>query len=141
MRKNKTFLTIIALLFPVLLLSACGKSEFGLTENTGKYMLITAKNAAKNGSFMAGSLEVDEGEKVVISSNVTKGKIRVELVGSEEEQSIDKLPNMDGEPKMTGDFSGTEEISESIPAGDYMLRGTCIEKAAGTIVIDVKPAE
>ena len=141
MRKYKTFLTIIALMLPVLLLSACGKSEFGLTENTGKHMLITAKNAGKNGSFMVGSLEVDEGEKVVITSNVTKGKIRVELIVSEEEQSIEKLPELDGEPVMTGDFSGTEEKSETIPAGNYMLKGTCIERATGTITIEVKPAE
>lgn len=46
MRKYKTFLTIIALLIPVLLLSACGKSEFGLTESTEKHMLITAKMRA-----------------------------------------------------------------------------------------------
>ena len=141
MRKYKTFLTIIAFLIPVLLLSACGKSEFGLTESTEKHMLITAKNAGRDGSFTTGSLVVDEGEKVVITSNLTKGKIRVELIVSEEEQSIEKLPDMDGEPVMTGDFSGTEEISETIPAGNYMLKGTCIERATGTITIEVKPAD
>ena len=44
-------LTVIALL-SALTLTACGKSEFAVTENTGKQMTITAEKAGKDAFFM-----------------------------------------------------------------------------------------
>ena len=38
---------IIAILMLMLTLTACGKSEFGVSENTGKQMTVTAQNADK----------------------------------------------------------------------------------------------
>ena len=130
------FITMLALLT----LTACGKSEFGLSENTGKRMTITAVKADRDAFFMAGSLEVADGEQVVLTSGLTKGAIRVDLVGTAEEQSIDKLPETDGEAAFTADVSGTESTSFVLPAGDYLLRATCLEKTTGTVRIEAKPA-
>ncbi len=139
MKRSKAFTGIIVLL-AALLLTACGKSEFGLSENTEKRMTIMAENADKKAFFMVGSLEVEDGEEIVVSSNLKKGSIRVELVGTPAEQSIDHLPETDGEATMTAELTGTDGMSGTVPAGSYLLRATCLEKASGTIVIEVQPA-
>lgn len=124
----------------VLLLTACGKSEFGMSEATEKRMTITAENADKKAFFMGGSLEVEDGEQIVVTSNLKKGSIRVELVGTPAEQSIDQLPEMNGEAAMTAELTGTDGMSGTVPAGSYLLRATCLEKASGTVEIEVQPA-
>ena len=89
MKRIKTLTGIIALLLAALLLTACGKSEFGMSEATAKRMTIAADNADKKDFFMVGSLEVEDGEQIVVTSNLKKGSIRVELVSTPAEQSID----------------------------------------------------
>lgn len=131
---------IIAVLILVLTLTACGKSEFGVSENTGKQMTVTAQNADKDAFFMVGSLDVADGEQIVITSNLTKGSVRVEIVATSEEQSIDKLPDLNGEAIITADLENGESVSGTVTAGSYLLKATCLEKATGTIQIEVTPA-
>jgi len=138
--KRNCSLAVIILALSALLLTACGKAEFGLSENTGKRMTITAEKADRNVFFMAGSLEVDEGEQIVISSDLTKGAVRVELVGTPEEQSIQELPDFNGEAVLTADVRAAEETSGTVPAGTYLLKTTCLERATGTVQIEVLPA-
>ena len=133
-----TVITVLSLL--ALTLTACGRSEFGLTENTEKRMLITAENADKDAFFMTGTLEVDDSEQIVISSDLKKGKVRVEIVRMSEEQSIDKLPETDKEATIAANLVNTDSASGTVAAGSYMLRATCLEKATGTVQIEVKPA-
>ena len=140
MKTIRTSVFIIVLALAMLTLTACGKSEFGVSENTGKQMTITAQKADRDAFFMVGVLEVDDGEQIVITSSLTKGAIRVEIVGETEEQSIDELPDMDGEAIITADLKSTDGASGTVPAGSYMLRATCLEKATGTVQIEVKPA-
>ncbi|MBQ3704641.1 MAG: hypothetical protein II885_18160 [Oscillospiraceae bacterium] len=141
--KNTTRRTdsiIIAVLILMLTLTACGKSEFGVTENTGKQMTITAQNADKDAFFMVGSLDVTNGEQIVITSNLAKGSVRVEIVAASEEQSIDKLPVINGEAILTANLENRNSVSGSVAVGSYLLRATCLEKATGTIQIETKPA-
>ena len=125
----------------VLTLTACGKSEFTVTENYEKYMRITAKKANKDDYFMVGSLEVDEGEQIKITSDLTKGSIRVELVKAPEDQSIEEYPDMDNEATITANLHATDGAAGTVSAGTYLLRATCLEKATGTVYIEVTPAE
>ena len=134
--KNRSIVLIFFL--ALLTLTGCGKSEFGLSVNTEKQMTITAENADKNAFFMVSSLEVSDGEQIIMTSNLTKGRIRVEIVGTPADQSINELPAMDGEAILTADLTGTEGASGTVPEGSYMLRATCLEKATGTIQIEVK---
>ena len=132
---------IIAILILMLTLTACGKSEFGVSENTGKQMTVTAQNADKDALFMVGSLDVADGEQIVITSKLTKGSVRVEIVAASEKQSIDKLPDMNGEAIITADLESAESVSGTVAAGSYLLRATCLKKATGTVQIEVKPAD
>ena len=97
MKRMTSFTMIIALVLSMLVLTACGKSEFGLSENTEKKMTITAENADKDAFFMVGSLEVADGEQIAITSNLTKGSVRVEIIGMPAEQSIDQIPDLNVE--------------------------------------------
>ena len=139
MKRMTSFTMIIALVLSMLVLTACGKSEFGLSENTEKKMTITAENADKDAFFMVGSLEVADGEQIAITSNLTKGSVRVEIVGTPEEQSIDQIPDMNAEATLTADLKGTDSVSGTVEAGTYMLKATCLEKATGTVLVEVSP--
>ena len=86
---------ITAVIILLMLLTACGKSEFGVTENTGKHMTITAVNADKDDFFIIGSLEVADGEEITAAADLTKGSIRVEIFRWADEQNADKLPAAD----------------------------------------------
>ncbi len=126
---------IITILILMLTLTSCGKSEFGIAENTGKQITITAQNSDKNAFFIGGSLDVADGEQIVITSNLSKGSVRVEIVATAKEQSIDKLPDMDGEAFFTADLENGDSVSGTVTAGSYLLRATCLEKATGTVQI------
>ena len=139
MKRMTSFTMIIALVLSMLVLTACGKSEFGLSENTEKKMTITAENADKDAFFMVGSLEVADGEQIAITSNLTKGSVRVEIVGTPEEQSIDQIPDMNAEATLTADLKSTDSVSGTVEAGTYMLKATCLEKATGTVLVEVSP--
>ena len=139
MKRMTSFTMIIALVLSMLVLTACGKSEFGLSENTEKKMTITAENADKDSFFMVGSLEVADGEQIAITSNLTKGSVRVEIVGTPEEQSIDQIPDMNAEATLTADLKSTDSVSGTVEAGTYMLKATCLEKATGTVLVEVSP--
>lgn len=140
MKRVKALALILVLALSALMLSGCGKSEFGMTGNTGKKMTISAKNAAKDAAFMTGTLEVAEGEKIVMAAELEKGEIRVEIIASPEGQSDDTLPDFDGEPILTGNLNDGESASGTMAAGSYMVRATCLEKATGVVTIDVQPA-
>ena len=124
-----------------LLLTACGKSEFKVNGNTEKHMTITAKNAEKDAFFSVGSLEVDDGEQIVISSDLEKGSIKVEIAGGSETESIDELPELDDEAVITANLVRTDSVSGTVSPGSYQIMATCLEKATGTVEIEVKTAE
>ena len=104
---------ITAVIILLMLLTACGKSEFGVTENTGKCMTITAVNADKDDFFIIGSLEVAEGEEITAAADLTKGSIRVEIFKWADEQNADKLPtaDKDAETIITANLRSTESVS------------------------------
>ena len=140
MKRKNTLIAIMALVLSLLMLTACGKSEFGMSENTGKRMVITAQNADKDAFFMVGSLEVGEGEQIAITSNLTKGSVRVEIIGVPAEQSIDELPDLNGETIITANLRSNDWQSGTVSEGSYMLKAICLEKATGTVLIEVLPA-
>ena len=141
MKRVRAFTLIAILAMMVFTLAACGRSEFVISENTGKQMTVTAKNAKKDDSFMAGSLEVVDGERIVITASMTKGTVKVEVFKAPEGQSIDTLPEMDDEPIIMAVASSKEEASAGVAAGTYLLKATCLEKATGSVQIAVKPGD
>lgn len=140
MKKSLKISFVIVLALLTLALTACGKPMFGLTDNTEKHMTVTAERADAGSFFVGGTLEVAEGEQIVISAAMTKGSVRLEIVAVPEEQSIDTFPDMDGEAIITAIFESSESASGTLAAGNYLVRATSLAKATGTIEIEVKPA-
>ena len=138
-KRKKRIIPVIVLALLTITIAACGKSEFKVDGNTEKQMTITARNAEKDAFFMVGSLEADDGEQIVITSGLDKGSIKVEIVKQTETESAERLPDLDGEAVITGNVVRTDVVSGTIPAGSYLLRATCLEKATGTVQIEVKP--
>lgn len=137
----RVLVTGAAAVLAAMALTACGKSEFTMTENTEKRMVISATNADEGDFFMVGSLEAEEGDWIAMTSDLSKGEIKVEIIKAEEEQSIDKLPELDGEAVLTGNMDGKGEVRGTVTAGSYMLKATCVKKATGTVTIEVKEAD
>ena len=138
---RKIFAAILAGVLSLLTLTACGTSEFGMTENTEKRMVITAERAAKDDFFLVGSLTVDEGEQITISSDLEKGSVRVEIFRWGEEQDADTLPETGGEATLTANLHAADGASGTVEPGNYSLKAVCLEKATGTVTIEVVPAE
>ena len=139
--KRNNMLTVFAILAVVMLtLTSCGRSVFKADVNSDKLITITAENADKGDYVMTGSLAVTDGEQIEITSNLSKGMIRVEVVRAPENQNIEKIPEIKDEAIITADVSNTDRASGTVPAGSYMVKAACIEKAVGTVLIEVKPA-
>lgn len=141
MKRRSRSALIIALSVFMLIVSACGKSEFGATEITEKSMVISARNAGKDSYFMSGSIQAEEGDKITAAADLSKGEVKVEIYMETGEQSMDKLPELEDEPTLTGILHLTDSMSGTVPAGTYMVKATCLEKATGTVVIEVEPCE
>ena len=120
-----------------LMLAACGKSEFGIIDTNDNHLTFTAKNAAKDTSVTAGTLEVAEGEKIAVAADLKDGQIRVEIYQAAEGTEL----KGEGDPILTGNFSKKDGESGTPVAGKYIAVATCLEKANGTIVVSVEPAE
>ena len=136
----KKIIAVIVIVLMSLTLAACGKVNFEVTENTGKRMTITAEKAEKDSFFMVGSLEAEEGDRIVITSRLTKGQIRVEIVGASD-QGIDTLPDVNAAAIITANLQNSDGAFGTVPAGYYLVRATCLEKATGTVQIEVEPTE
>ena len=76
----------------------------------------------------------------MITSDLTKGSVRVEILKAPEEQSVHELPELDGEPIITANLTAADGASGTVPAGNYLLKATCLEKATGTVRIEVRQA-
>ena len=140
MKKRSIYLAAIVL--ALLTLTACVKYEFsGAVDPAGKMFTITAAKAKKGDFLMSGSLEVEDGEQVVFTPSLKKGTIEIELIREPEDQSIDVLPNYDDAESYKYEFSSADSASDLVPAGSYMVKATCVNRATGTLQIDVKPAD
>lgn len=141
MKRRNRFALITVLAILMLTLSACGQSYFKVDENTDKRMLISAQKAGKDSYFMSGSLTVEEGEEITASADLSKGRIRVEIFLESGDQSKDQMPQLEEEPALSANLQGTDSMSGTVNPGTYMVQATCLEKATGSIVIEVGPAE
>ena len=138
MKRIRNISVAIVLALLTLVCTACGKTEFGVTENAEKRMTIAAEKADKNAFFISGSLEAEEGDTIAISANLTKGTVRVEILAAPD-QSMEEFPEIDGTPIITANVSSSDQQSGTVPAGRYLVKATCLEKATGTVEIEVNP--
>lgn len=135
-KRRKCFVITLFILLVMLTMTACGGSAFSIDCSDEKAAHVNAENAAKDEWVVTGSLSVEDGEEVVLKSNLEKGEIRIELYATSEEQSIDELPeDPSGEPAVVFAASGTDSMSATMAKGSYMIKATVTDKATGTVDI------
>jgi len=141
MKRMAVTLSILLLAVSAVMFTACEKSEFGLIEDTDKKIVIDAVNASEDSAVSGGPLEAEEGDQIIITSDMEKGSVSVEIFEAPAEQSKDELPEVEGEPTITSVCDGVSTQSGTVSAGSFILNATCTEKATGTITVEVIPAE
>ena len=140
--KKRYVLIAVIMTLAMLAMCSCAKDTLVMNSASEKNLTVEAKKAASGDFAMTGGLEVADGEQVVMTQNMEKGEIRIELYGTPAEQSIDEIPDMEeGEPVMTLNADGVGTMSGTLPEGSYMVKITVIEKATGTVQIDVTAAD
>ena len=125
----------------MLAMTSCTKEEFSGSVESDRNMTIKAVKADTGDFFATGTLVVEDGEQVSIDTALEKGEITVEFIASEGEESIDELPELDGEATYTAYLSGTNSQAVSFGAGSFMIKPTVTDKATGTVTITVQPAK
>ena len=138
--KRKSIAIVLVLILSMLAFTACTTSEFSLEGSEEKKMTVSAKNAEKDSVAAVGGLVVGEGEMVVVTADLSEGSIRVEILEAVETDE-EEAPDLSGEAIFMANLESTDSASAEMNAGEYMVRATCLEKATGTVSIEVVPAE
>ena len=141
MKKIVYFMLAAALAMSMLVMTACSGGVFSADASNEKLMVLTAENANEDQEITIGSLEVAEGDQITVTPNLEKGRVMVELIQAPEDQSMDELPDFDGEATLKGEIVAGGGMSGTVDPGSYYVRATVLEKANGTIEIKAEPAE
>lgn len=133
----KKFLIVLSVLLAMsVLLAGCskGKSEFGIVVNEDLNIEITAENASKDSSGMAGTFTVNEGEEVIAEPSFEKGKVWVQFYALDDELNEGNM-EPEGDPVFEVELYGTEPIYCSFGNGDFLVKATVTEEADGSALI------
>ena len=92
------------------------------------------------GKVFAGWDKGAAGTAMVISGDLSKGSVRVEVIKAPEGATLEQLNSLGGEAAIAANVVKAEGFNGPVAAGRYFVKAVCLEKAAGTINIEVKPA-
>ena len=139
MKKYIALLTAVVLAATMgFCLTACGTSELIMNVNDEKSMTITAETADVDAFAMVGTLDVAEGEQIVVEPALDEGSVELEFISGEGMDDVEEVPDTDTEPQMVTEVSGSEMQIVGIPEGSYLVKAIVKEKATGSIEITVK---
>ena len=147
MKKTKLF-TAVAAAVMALTLAACSSSSesYSLSFNilNNKEGEVVIENADKDSAVSSGALEVGEGEEILITSELEKGKVLIQIQKSAEADTED---TNDLEPP-TFDHADYEieveasDIAHCVPVpGEYDVNVVMQDKTSGKISMQVQPLE
>ncbi len=130
---KRTVVPALAILLALsILLTGCAKSSWKVI-NTDNGITLTVENAGKDAEYALGTLQVEEGEEIVLSADLTKGTIRVQVFAADKQGES-------GEVLLTADLRSTEKANGTMPAGQYLLKAVCLEEATGSVRAEARPA-
>lgn len=137
MKRMKAFIAVALMAVLVFALAACAKSEFNVTESTESKMTFQAVNTSKDVAVTTAELVVFDGDQVSITGNLTEGTIKIELFEITDEATIDNLPNTSEGAIVMANISNKDSQTVDMLPGSYLVRATCLEKANGTVDVEV----
>lgn len=143
MNIHKVF-AVFCLIAAVLVLTGCKKPNFGVRLNEDSNIEIIAENASKGFMGAAGVLTVENGQKLVIDSDLKdKSEILVKLIpasgfgmDASAEDLLSAMTDENAETEIT--VKGKSSDDYEVVPGDYTVRAESVTKSNGTIVIRVK---
>ena len=141
MKRVVTLLATVLAAAGLIALTSCTTSDFSFSGESEKLLKVNAKNAAAGTESTLGGLDVEEGEQILITSELESGTVRIEVYAGPEEQSADELPEPEGDPVMIFDARGSESLSGTVNPGYYFVKATVTEKATGSAEVTVSAAE
>ena len=142
--KKKTLLIIACIVSLVMGFTGCSESTFAVVINDDLNVEITAENADEEMVGTVSTFTVSEGDGVLIEPNFEEGTVLVEFYPFDASEDMDAdeeelMPT--GKPEFEVEVTGTDPIECQFAAGDYMVNAEVLEKASGTAVISLIPAE
>lgn len=139
MRKYLAF-AVVALLAMAMIMTSCSKGEFGSGEDiTDKHVSITASNAGEKTSIVTGSLIVEDGEQIMITSALESGSVQFDFITGDGSDVVTDPENVDA--VLSAAVGAGETLPCEIEPGEYMVMATVMEKATGDISVDVVAKE
>ena len=143
MFKKATAVAMTAVLALAMFTVGCGageESSMTMDISNDKAATIELSNAKEDDFVQGGYISVAEDEGIEIVSDLNdEGKILIEFIEVEEDQSIDELPDRDN-VKCEMMISGKATEGAMIDLGEYDLKVTVQGKATGIVTLSVKPA-
>ena len=146
--KTTKLLTAVAAAVMALTLAACSSSSesYSLSFNilNNKEGEVVIENADKDSAVSSGALEVGEGEEILITSELEKGKVLIQIQKSAEvntEDTNDLEPPTFDHAEYEIEVEGSD-IAHCVPVpGEYDVNVVMQDKTSGKITMLVQPIE
>ena len=134
---------VVLALSAVAMMTACGSGDLSVNADDPKNIVITAENADTDMDVMSGSLDVAEGEQLVVEPALENGALDIDLIRMAEDQSAEEVPDIDEDfdPSCSFTASGDETQTLDVAKGSYYIKITVSEKADGTVTLKAQPKD
>ncbi len=140
---KKTAAFAAAVMAMAMLATGCGAggtSSITMDMSNEKTAAIELNSAKEDDFVQGGYISVAEGEGIEVVSDLNdEGKVLIGFIAVDEDQSMDKLPDMNN-TKYEMMISGAATQGATLEPGEYDLKVTVQSKATGTVTLNVKPA-
>ena len=138
MKKFTSIVIVAILLLAVFSIASCGKIELTVTDNTEKAMTIVAEKAKKGAFFTVGTLVVEKGEELEITSELETGSIELGFVNSDGMDDVNEVPDLSDRSQLPVVVSGKTTQRCQAEEGSYLLKAEVKQKATGSVRIEVQ---
>lgn len=144
MKMKRMVLIVILILVCTVMLSGCKRPNFGISVNEDNTVSIEAVRASKGSFGGAGSLEVSDGQKIVVESKLSgKSEISVRFTADVPQKMDAELTELTEAAKGENAdleiiIKGNETTEYDLEPGVYFLAAKVIEKANGSVLISVR---
>lgn len=142
MKLKKIGVIVTVLMLAMLMMTGCSSSEFGLVVNDDNTAVVTAENAGEDDSSSAGTITVGENQQISVeASEGAEGTLQLDFIAEgelSEDADADELAEaLEAAPTLTLVVEGEQSTSGPIPAGDYLIKASSLDKLTGTYTISV----
>ena len=144
---KRVFVTLLVVLATLLSLTLSGctaktsKPSLEIMPNDDNTISITADKAGISGGGGAG-ITVSEGQRLVIDSTLSKGKIQIRFFRDEApanpDASVDEILHTNDTPTLDVTVNDAGTTEHTVDPGSYTIMVNVLKTTTGTIIISAK---